>query len=177
MTTPLQKAIAFLQSVGIICTPEPGIGGFLANCRLHKGTLLYDPLLCPASNALHEAGHLAIIPSETRHLASDNLREWERAGAARMEAMIDAGTHPDDPLIRAYMQTSDPEATAWAFAAGRAAGLDDTDIILDSEYDGEGAAIRLGLQCTAYIGINGLRHAGFLDNVRDFPKLTRWLQI
>lgn len=176
METSLSKAVAFLQAIGIQCTPQVGVTGFLPHCRLDRGTIIYDPNLSPASNVLHEAGHLAIIPAETRHHASDNLSEWTKIGAARLESLIDEGTHPDDPRIRAYMQTSDPEATAWAFAAGRAAGLDDTDIIRDNEYDGEGAGIRLCLQMTCYIGIHGLRHAGFLDSIRSFPTLKYWLQ-
>ena len=167
MTTPLEKVIAFLQNIGITCRPSPGVKGFLPHCRIDHGTIVFDPDLAPGADVLHEAGHLAIIPAETRHHASDNLREWEKIGAARMSAMVDAGTHPDDPLMCAYMQTSDPEATAWAFAAGKAAGLDDEDIIRDDECDGEGASIRFGLQHCAYIGIHPVRQSidfyGFIE--------------
>src|SRR3546814_2335746 len=67
---------------------------------------------------------------------------------------------PDAPEMRAIMQAGETEATAWAFAAGRAIGLPDHVIIEDQDYDGEGEGIRFGLALNAYVGINGMVRGG-----------------
>ncbi len=84
--------------------------------------------------------------------------------------------------MRAALQCSDPEATAWAWAAGKHLGIPEDEIILDSEYGNDGAGIRLALSLRSYPGINGLAHAGFCA-VRDgvaplpvFPALAHWTQ-
>lgn len=52
-----------------------------------------------------------------------------------------------------------------------AAGLAPEVVILDSEYEGGGAGIRLALQLCAYTGINGSVHAGMTAHPRreGFP--------
>lgn len=78
------------------------------------------------------------------------------------------------------MQCSDPEATAWAWAAGVHLGLPPEAVIMDHEYDGEGEGIRLALQLKCYLGINGLTHAGICSNPRvdgGYPVLRSWLQL
>src|SRR3546814_12327936 len=49
---------------------------------------------------------------------------------------------PDAPEMRAIMQAGETEATAWAFAAGRAIGLPDHVIFEDLDSAGEGEGIR-----------------------------------
>src|SRR3546814_7008484 len=68
----------------------------------------------------------------------------------------DPDLSPDAPEMRAIMQAGETEATAWAFAAGRAIGLPDHVIIEAQDYDGEGEGIRFGLALNAYVGINGM---------------------
>jgi hypothetical protein len=70
-------------------------------------------------------------------------------------------TEPDGDLQRAVLQCSDPEATAWAWAAGQYLGLQPKAIIQDDEYGGDGSFLRLQLATGGYVGINGLSHAGF----------------
>lgn len=83
-------------------------------------------------------------------------------GQREMQKIVnEAGVHPDDPLCRVIIQCSDPEATAWAWAAGTELGLLGEEIVRDDEYGGDGEAIWPALQVHAYIGVHGLAHAGF----------------
>ena len=95
------------------------------------------------------------------------------------------GLDPDDPLYRAAVQTSDPEATAWAFAAGKHLGFRENRIILASQYQGTGRDIRFALGVGQYMGIHGLAHAGFCAvnrlvaqarGIPQYPELAMWVQ-
>ena len=168
----LPIAVAGLRAIGLTVIEDDAAVGFVPGVRIAGGTLRYAPGATD-SNLLHEAGHLAILPENLRPLAEDDLSGvWE---AIRGEFQTARCADPDAPYPRAD-QCSDPEATAWAFAAGRQFGLAPEQIIRDQDYDGDGAGVRFGLEHNAYAGIHGLRHAGFLARVRDFPKLERWLQ-
>jgi uncharacterized protein len=111
----------------------------------------------------------------------------ERLSAA-MHAVADLGSKavPDSALARACIQCSDPEATAWAWAAGVHLGLDPKEIVQDDEYGNGGSDIRLMLSMNKYMGINGLAFAGFcvtrpgpleqMSGLPAYPKLAMWLQ-
>lgn len=174
----LNEVIEHLRAVGLVVEIIPGATGFISGVRIVSGSLHVDPM-CPPSGLLHEAGHLAIVPARFRAFMDDNLE----VGIKRMFMEIDAmGLEPDHPLQRAAMQCSDPEATAWAWAAGLAAGLAPEAIILDSEYCGAGAEIRAMLMAGQYMGINGLAHAGMckrgprVDASDRYPVMQHWLQ-
>ncbi|SAK98400.1 hypothetical protein AWB76_07524 [Caballeronia temeraria] len=171
------RVLRFLNGIGIPARYEVGATGFSAGCRIEQGTLAVDPQ-CRISTVLHEAAHLAITPRCFRSLMDGNLYAGQREMLRRID---EQGLHPDSPLYRAVIQCSDPEATAWAWAAGVSLGLPGSEIIRDDEYDGEGADNRLALQMNAYIGIHGLAHAGFCA-VRKrgkhdaWPRLNFWTQ-
>ncbi|WP_321889626.1 hypothetical protein [Paraburkholderia bannensis] len=171
------RVIEFLNGIGIPTCYESGASGFAKGCRIGRGTLAVDPA-CRISTLLHEAGHLAITPRRYRSWMDGDLY----AGQRRMlDAVCNGDLHPDEPLYRAVIQCSDPEATAWAWAAGVALGLPGEEIVRDDEYDGEGGAIRLALQLRAYFGVHGLAHAGFClirdrNGVSGWPHLRYWTQ-
>ncbi|WP_234427201.1 hypothetical protein [Pseudomonas veronii] len=174
-----EAAMQFLCSIGLSVHVEEGACGFIENVAIVDGGLQVDPL-APASGLLHEAGHLAVMPSRFRHFLSGNLAEGMRRAFTALDQM---DLVPDDPLMRAMLQTSDPEVTAWAWAAGKAIGLPDQKIIQDDDYQGEGGGIRIALAANSYIGINGLSHAGFCVARRNpyrplpvYPELAHWLQ-
>lgn len=144
--------------------------------------MIVDPAVSRPSGLLHEAGHLACVPAEYRHLFSGDVAKGQQLMLDQLEA---SGADIDSPLYRAVIQTSDPEATAWAFAAGLAIGLKPQQIILDDEYDGEGWDVRFGLSSRRYLGINGLANAGFCctsarlsayTGLPAYPNLRFWLQ-
>lgn len=182
MTNKLARVMAGLADIGITAVLDESAWGFLGKVRIVDGGLRIAPD-CPVGDVLHEAGHLAIIPRRYRARANDNVGQIQREMLDDMDLLDEP---IDSPLYRAVLQTSDPEATAWAYAFGRHLGLDAEDIIEDHSYRnaqgvGTGADIRLALTMGAYAGINGLAHAGFCSvNARGrlpkYPALAFWTQ-
>ena len=175
----LRAVTAFFSEIGLAWQLQPGANGFVPGVEIEGGVLLLDPDASPSA-ALHEAGHLSCMPAEFRHLAQGDLKD---VFCAMLDTLNDMD--PDAPQAKAIIQCSDPEATAWAWAAGMHIGLPINQIILDDEYNGNGHVLRLQLQMRAYAGINGLANAGFcvtrprLEDVTGlpaYPKLVRWLQ-
>lgn len=177
----LPKVTAFLTAIGLPWRWEPGAHGFIPDVDIKDGVLLLDPK-ARASAVLHEAGHLATLPGKFRHLAQSDV-----AGAQKAMLKSVDFNDPDGPLQRAALQCSDPEATAWAWAAGVHLGLAAEAIIQDDEYENNGAFVRMQLQTRGYMGINGLAHAGFCvtkpgalavaRGLPAYPQLARWLQL
>lgn len=165
--------IDFLAEIGLQTTPKPGANGFIDGIELENGILHYDPAMAKPSNLLHEAGHIAVFPSQYRSWIGANLSSAQR----RMSEDVVKRYPADHPVMIRCLQAGDPEATAWAWAAGRHLGIPDEIIILDSEYDNTGETVRLGLSLNSYIGINGLRCSGMCSSIKAYPTLTRWLQL
>lgn len=173
----LELVIHGLAQMGFRLQPREGSTGFLNGVRIDQGVIQYDPCVVQPSDILHEAGHLAVIPAQFRSLATGNMARVQDHMLTHVERLIEEDmTVIDSPLVRAVMQSGDPEATAWAFAAGREIGIPDDVVILDDEYDGEGEFVRMGLAMNAYVGINGLVAGGMCASTRAFPTLTRWRQ-
>lgn len=172
----LARAIQFVRRIGIPVHVLPAVTtGFLPHVAIVSGELNVGHA-CQASDLLHEAGHLALIPGRFRRDMNGDLSD---GFTAMFKALDSLALPPDEPLNRAALQCSDPEATAWAWAAGTALGLPPETIITDDAYDGEGASIRQMLSMRLYLGIHGLIHAGLCLSPRNpggFPALTRWLQ-
>lgn len=177
----LLRVTAFLDEIGLPWRWQENAHGFIEHVDIVDGELRIDPR-APASGVLHEAGHLALLPAEFRRRANSDLSQ------VLNEMMEETDfSDPDAPAARAAMQCSDPEATAWAWAAGVYLGLPAQRIIQDHEYDGEGGFIRLRLQVRQYLGINGLASAGWCAvrpgpwaerrQLPAFPELARWLQV
>ena len=152
---------------------------FVPGIRMERGELLVAPG-ARVSALLHEAGHLATVPSRFRHYVGAN---WS-AAIARMFKETQ-NEEPDSPLYRALLQCSDPEATAWAYAFGLHLGFEPDAIILDDEYEDTGALVRMQLGARAYLGINGLACAGYCATsassahyrkVPLYPEMAFWLQ-
>lgn len=167
-----RRVIDFLTAIGLDLRPVPGAEGFLKGITFEQGVLLYDPALATSSDLLHEAGHLAVIPARFRHLAG---RDLDETFAVMGEALDDLQI--DSPEMRAILQSGEAEATAWSYAAGKAIGLKDQSIIDDGDFSGEGEMVRGMLSYGAHFGVHGLVHGGMCASKRDYPRLTRWLQI
>ena len=178
----LGLAEAFLNSIGLPCVRRPGASGFIVGVEIVHGSIHFDPLVAHVGDILHEAGHIACLSAPFRAVANGNIAGAQRA---LLEAASAADLHPDDPRMRAALQTGDAEATAWAWAAGKHLGLKEDLIIRDQDYSNDGASVRLGLSLNAHLGIHGLAHAGFCATSRyvamhtgrpQFPILSKWLQ-
>lgn len=180
----LDSVLSFLNEIGIEARWEVGASGFVPGVRITNGVLAVDPH-CQVADVLHEAGHIAIMPRRYRHMLNGDIAPaikaaWEDA------SRIDP--HPEAPLMRALLQCSDPEATAWAWAAGMHLGLASKEIIPDTDdpriYGGDAAGVRLAHELNHSIGAHGLAAAGFCQvgmfnkyNPKPkYPKLAFWTQ-
>lgn len=179
----IERTVDFLNHTGIRTTIFPGATGFLPHIRIEYGSIFVDPL-CHVSDLLHEAGHIAIFPSAYRRTMNMNIAKAQRL---MLDDLDTKSIHPDSQLYRAAIQSSDPEATAWAWAAGVYLDIDQFEIIGASpiHYDGHGASIRSMLLMGRYAGIHGLAHAGFCSvnkissgyrKLPVYPELAMWLQ-
>lgn len=164
-----------LARIGIETVEEEGAEGFLEDVRIDQGRLHYRSDARP-SNILHEAGHLACMPPMFRKQAGGDLDDIAETMCENAERRMAITMDPEEPILRAIMQCSDAEATAWAWAFGRHIGLAPEDIIEDRDYDGAGAEVRMQVSVGMHLGIHGLRAAGMIGSVRDWPRLEKWLQ-
>ena len=130
---------------------------------------------------LHEAGHVAIVPSLFRDqiVGGDVMASIERASAPYMKShsfIKNPETTEEDEICRGLIQCGEAEALAWSYAAAMAGGIDPALVFHAEGYDGEHESILIRMQLNSHFGINGLT-AGGMTTVRSFPEMKRWLQI
>jgi len=178
---PLRKISVFLRTIGFTVLEDSISASFLSGveprCNM---TLAYDPdtMVC-AGDVLHEAGHLAIIPSVFRNKIAGNIDESLAPVANAYFATHAFHIGPnfyEDPIGRAILQADESAAQAWSYAAALAAGID-PKIVFDSEsIDDEYAGVLTGLHLKCHAGINSMTASG-MTNRNIFPKMHRWLQL
>lgn len=90
MTEQLQKVLAFFDHIGIRYQLQPlAEPSFLAGVLIKEGGLCIDPeQLVQPGDLLHEAGHIAVMPTAQRHLLNDNVNESANQGPAEEMAAI-----------------------------------------------------------------------------------------
>lgn len=159
------RVLGFLADIGqpfVLVDDADRAEGFLPHIRVERGVLHIHGDVFPG-DILHEAGHLCTMPEHFRRQASGNL--YEVFGA--MCQFIEKNNHllaayPECKFTRALMQCSDPEATAWQYAAAMHLGMPDEAIFPPGSYGPGGPESTLfQLKNRAYIGINGLQAAGW----------------
>jgi hypothetical protein len=182
----LERAVEFVRSIGLSVKLvgnhplEPG--SFLPQIRIRAGGLEVREDAFPG-DVLHEAGHIAVLPPAFRPLADKNLRAAFAAARAYCDEHGDGlMAHPEDPVVRALLQCSDPEATAWQYAAANAIGLPDAWLFPAGSYEGNQETVLQMLKLNRHFGINGLQAAGWTQVSRNpyratpvYPALAFWL--
>lgn len=180
-TASAAQAIGFLSGIGLELVQVGSIEGesFLEDVRVVAGALHYVAG-AKACNLLHEAGHIAVVPARFRHLMNDDVELGTKEMFKQMEL---EGVPPGSREWEIVLQASEVEATAWSWAAGKAAGIPDEMIIEDWCFNGEGPVTRSMLRARRHYGINGLAHAGFCRTSESdrrpglvYPHLNFWLQ-
>lgn len=181
--TALPTITAFLEKIGITIEFAPiERKTFLHGILIQGQRLVIDRAkLRQPGDLMHEAGHIATIPSLFRPLIDDNV---ETSLAPHIDAYMASHSFPidtpegpkEDPVIRGCLQSSDPEATAWSYAAAIEAGIDPAIVFHPDSFDGEADDQRLMLEVNSHYGIHGLSHAGMCDR-RAWPRMNRWLQL
>jgi hypothetical protein len=170
----------FLRSIGIRVEYQPGVSGFLPNVRIKSGVILVDPVddrVC--GSMLHEAGHIAVIPSLFRSdISDDACASVQSAMDAYCEKHVYFLDGLENPIVRGIMQSGESEAIAWSYAAAHEIGVD-TTLPFQLGFDGEGAEIHATLGAGCHFGINGLVAGGMtkMRGSEGFPRMTRWMQI
>lgn len=159
----VERILAFLRDIGL-SVREADVGGdaFLPGVRVADGGLLVDRVrLRWPGDLLHEAGHLAVLPAALRATASGDLAAQE-----------------DVP------HASEIEATAWAYAATVAIGLEPGVLFHEGGYHGRSDALVLTYAMGVYPGAHGLVQAGMTASGTDarqrgepvYPHMQRWLR-
>lgn len=144
---------------------------------IHEGALYIDFEKFHVGDFLHEAGHLAVLPSIARPHASGDVEET--TGSVLRRYIGDGSKlccYPEDPIARACIQCGEVEAIAWSYAAAVHVGVDPY-LIVEHGFRNEEERDETLSSCKmrAYFGVNGLRAGGFFDRIQHYPKMKRWL--
>ena len=155
--------LGFLKDIGIGVVEGPvSDTSFLPGLCIVNGSIVYDKdALRWPGDLLHEAGHIATMPSALRHLLNDALQE-----------SIDAP------------HAGEVEATAWAYAAIVHLGLPPSVLFHEEGYDGRSTSLIMTYTHGVYPGCSGLSQAGMtlLGTEADsaalapYPNMIRWLR-
>jgi hypothetical protein len=175
-------AVEFVRSIGLPVlferpNEEPAFNPD-SYVWVHEGGLYVDPEKFHVGDFLHEAGHLAVLPSFARKLACGDVEE--STGAAISAYIEEHGdkllSYPEDPIVRACFQCGEVEAIAWSYAAAVKVGVDPY-LVFENGFrnEDERQTTLSGCRMRAYFGINGLRAGGFFQSVQDYPRMVRWL--
>jgi hypothetical protein len=153
----------FLASIGLppIIGPLPP-DTLLPGVTIIGGRLAVDPeqVRWPG-DLLHEAGHIAVTP-------------------AALRARLDGSDLADDVAEHA----GEAEATAWAYAATRAIGLDPAVLFHPGGYHGKGQRLAFTYAAGCYPGAAGLITGGLAlsaaaardSGMQAYPHMQRWLR-
>lgn len=177
-----EKASSFLQEIGIQIVVEAGTSGFLNHMRLEGSSIVVDSMSDDlVGDMLHEAGHIAVIPSLFRSEIRGNLSKVRKLMEAWLDGHPDCMTWPESPIGRGIFQSGEAEAIAWSYAAAHRLGIN-TCIPFKKGFDGAGAEVHAMLAAGAHFGVNGLVAGGMTEHPRfgpmfPFPKMKRWMQL
>lgn len=159
----LPPILDFLESVGISVRMESvPSDSFLPGLAIIAGTLAVDTAeLKWPGDLLHEAGHIAVLPSQLRHRANEDLSDLVEAEFA-----------------------GELEAMAWAYAATVKLGLPLDVLIHEDGYNAKSQALRQMYSFGVYPGLSGLCQAGmaqapgFTKNCGavQYPRMLQWLR-
>lgn len=178
----LDRTIGFIRHIGLDVVEgrpndEPAFNPD-SYVWMHQGTLYVDRAKSHYGDLLHEAGHLAVLPSFARERATGDVDE--SCGPLIRVWMEENGDKllqwPEDPIARACIQCGDHEAIAWSYAAAVAIGVEPYACFENGFPDEEArTSAWMGCQMKQFMGINGLRAGGFFQRVKDYPQMEKWL--
>jgi hypothetical protein len=163
MGDPTDRILAFLTAIGIEIESELEVARgeelgseFLPGVAIRGGRLRVDRgRLTWPGDLLHEAGHIAVTPAALRSSLSGEL-----ATAAPHAGEI--------------------EATAWAYAAVVALGLDARVLFHEGGYRGHSEGLVRTYSLGVYPGAAGLVAAGMArgrgEAGEPYPAMVRWLR-
>lgn len=157
-----EKAIFFLSEIGIETVHETidDEAGFLPGFLIEKGKIIMDKNKIKFhGDILHEAAHIAVVPSADRALL-DGKNIGERKDAAAEEMM----------------------AIAWTYAACIHLNIDPHFVFHEHGYKGGGTEIVENFDKGYYVGVPVLQWLGMTstskekDNKFIYPAMIKWLR-
>ena len=163
MHTGLEKCIDFLHQIGISTRNDKlPADCFLPGLTIEAGVIIVDrdALIYPG-DILHEAGHIAIIPSPERQTL--NVEAIAKRPSREAEEMM---------------------AIAWSYSACVYIGLDPSFVFHDDGYKGGGSYIKDAFLAKQYFGLPMLQWVGMTTDeknarvlhVEPFPHMIKWLR-
>ena len=143
------RITAFLSEIGIPVRAAPiSQATILPGIYVESGGLVIDEAqLAYPGDLLHEAGHLAISPTDVRRTLTGDTGD---DGGEEMAAI------------------------AWSYAAALHLELDPSVVFHPAGYRGGAGNLLENFRCGNYIGVPLLRWAGLTDG--RYPKMIRWLR-
>jgi len=163
-TNPLTVSIAdFLKQIGIEVLPASiEEETFLPGIMVENGRLLVDEAKLEfPGDLLHEAGHLALAPSELRSSLSGEVN-----------------------LPQENMDAIEAQAMAWSYAASLHLKLEPKIVFHEGGYRGHSQSLLASFDLGVYIGASGLEKAGMTATgeaasamgVAPYPHMLKWLR-
>lgn len=174
----LRRVVRWLSDKGLeITSGTRHVHPFNPGIWVESGALVYDPDVAHPGDLLHEAGHLAVLPSCLRLHANGDFDDVTPRIGEYMAAHPNALAFPEDPVARAMIEGGDSSAIAWAYAAALAAGVDPW-LTCERGFpeEDDGRAALEALQAGTFVGIANLAASGMVASRREFPAVRRWLQ-
>jgi len=173
----LEPVLAFLEKAGVHCVAgEVRQDSFLPGIEIQQGRLIFDAeQLASPGDLLHEAGHLAALPSRLRDRVTGDI------DACLAQLATEADTA--EPIDH-----TDLFPIAWSFAAALEAGIDPLFVFdaagYGAEAGGDVLAICQQLQIGVFPGIAMLERLGLCSapppfgdgsDPKPYPHMKRWL--
>lgn len=157
----LDKSIAFINSIGLetVFCSLTNEDCFLPGLFISNGKILIDKdRLKYPGDIIHEAGHLAVIPSAERSTIS--------------------GT---DIAQRSDAATEEMMAIAWSYAVCKHLAVDPAFVFHGQGYKGGGKNIIDDFEAGRYFGVPVLQWLGMTitnsgNIAEDYPAMRKWLR-
>lgn len=157
----LEKALAFLSEIGINVIERDLEETFLPGLKLGSNCIYVDfkKLLYPG-DLLHEAGHLAVAPSEVRsQIDSGTLKDWPTDGEeiAAVLWSFAAAVHLKLPLEFIFHPNGYKNSSEWLIQQ-----------FTNKEY--------IGLPFLEWMGLTLSEAKAKEQNKQPFPTMQKWMR-
>ena len=169
LSDEVYSVLEFISEVGLRCelVDKVDYQSVIPNIYIRNGVIEYT-LEATWQDLLHEAGHMAVIPSSIRSLMSDNLEASDEVLGS------------DPATYELYMAGSEAGVISWSYAACLEIGLE-PDNLFDAFNEPEGMLMAHKMahnnQMGGTYGVAELYYLGMIESKSSFPRLVRWVQL
>lgn len=168
----MRDFLNFLNSIDVEFQTSSNIpiDSFAPHIEIKKGIIYFNPEKALLMDLIHDAGHMALIPKQFRHLFNGNMLKGFQQYNKYLEDIRYSSVESN--ILEAC---NDPCVTAWAWAVGKHLGFAGKDVIDDKGYGGTGENIRqilsISNQATMpYIGVSQLHYGTYTKKYNRLDK-------